>query len=138
MSEANQSSNPPLDCTAIGCEVRVFDILASLYKAAFLYEYDGVHNGRPQDGGGTIDDTVIGAAFTDTFSLEQMIADICYIYRIERQYKADGVYFYRNAGLDEPNTIAATIDSSELAVSEAMSSGVQFAIATTYLDSSNA
>jgi hypothetical protein len=125
------------DCTHGTCSVRVFDIIASLYVAAFRYEYDGIHNGRPIDGGGTIDDLVTGACFADSFDLEQMVSDICFIYRIERQFKADGLYLYRNASLDEPSAIAATLDQSELALTDTAANGIEYAISTTYLDSAN-
>lgn len=127
-----------LNCTPELCTVRVFDIIASLYVNAFQYEYSGIHNGRPVDGGGTIEDTVTGASFTDNFDLEQMVSEICKIYRIERQFKADGLYLYRNASLDEPSAVVATIDADELAVTDTASNGIRYAISTTYLDSSNA
>ena len=79
----------------------------------------------------------MGACFADSFDLEQMVSDICYIYRIERQFKADGVYLYRNATLDEPSAIAATIENDELAVTDTAANGIMYAISTTYLDSSN-
>lgn len=127
-----------IDCTAVGCVINVFDIIASLYVNAYQYDYNNIYNGRPIDGGGQINDTVIGACFSDGFSLEDMVSQICYIYRIERQFKADGLYLYRNASLDEPSAIAAVIDEDELAVTDTASNGIRYGIATTFLDSSNA
>lgn len=126
------------DCNPTTCIVNVFDIIASLYVNAYQYEYSSIHNGRPIDGGGQINDTVIGACYTDSVSLEQAVADICYIFRIERQFKADGLYLYRNAMLDEPSAIAATIEESELAVSDTATDGIRYNVSTTFLDSSNA
>jgi hypothetical protein len=126
------------DCNPTTCIVKVFDIIASLYVNAYQYEYSGIHNGRPIDGGGQINDTVIGACYTDNVSLEQAVADICYIFRIERQFKADGLYLYRNASLDEPAAIAATIESHELATTDTSSDGIRYDVATTFMDSSNA
>jgi hypothetical protein len=126
------------DCNPTTCIVKVFDIIASLYVNAYQYEYSSIHNGRPIDGGGQINDTVIGACYTDTISLEQAVADICFIFRIERVFKADGLYLYRNAMLDEPTAIAATIEEHELAVTDTASDGIRYNVATTFLDSSNA
>lgn len=125
-------------CNPETCIVKIFDVIASLYVNAFQYEYQSIHNGRPVDGGGQIDDTITGACFTENFDLEQMVTNICYIYRIERQFKADGLYLYRNASLDEPSAIVATIEDHELAVTDTAANGIRFALSTTYLDSSNA
>ena len=126
------------DCMPQFCSVKVFDIIASLYVNAYQYTYDNIYNGRPIDGGGAINDTVIGACYADSIDLEQAVTDICFIYRIERQFKADGLYLFRNATLDEPSAIAAELDESELAVTDTASDGIRYSVATTFLDSSNA
>ena len=127
-------------CTTKECSVKVFDIIASLYVVTFRYTYDQITNGR-EDGGGLIDDVVVGALFTDNYDLEQIVTDICLIYRIERSFTANGLRIYRNAGIEEPNTIAAEIDASELAVTDTATDGaasnLPTKVAFNFLDADN-
>lgn len=110
------NSGPPgsSDCTPVACDVKVFDVIASLYVNCFQYTYDQIFNGDPE-GKGAFSDSVTGVCLTDSKDLETFVSDICYIYRLERKFTREGLYIYRNVGLDEPSTVVAVIPSAELA-----------------------
>lgn len=128
--------DPPEEIGKTDCKIKVFDILASLYVSTLRYTYAQVTNGKA-DGSGKIDDFVIGASFIDGTDLESVVSDICYIYNIQRQFTANGLRLYRNNDDLDNLTIAATIDESELGVTDTSSDGVRFAISTNYNDSAN-
>lgn len=116
------------------CNIKVFDILASLYVQTLRYDYPQITNGLA-DGTGKVLDTVIGASFVEGFELEQVVSDICYIYSIQREFTAQGVRFYKNkTDLDNLN-ILAQIDEQELATTDTSDS--RNTISTEYNDTSN-
>lgn len=130
---------PPIDmpditpgtCQDTLCDIKVFDILASLYVNALKYDYDQVFNGAP-DGSGSFDDTVSGCCLTDSYDLEELVGNICYIYRLERKFEKEGLYIYRNRDLNDDATVVATIPESELAADNSGSKGLNLTIKTSY------